>query len=79
MFDEETVFPAWFYGPNEGDADIFNAAADVPKGWSRYQGKAAKLLSPKEEAVDAIEETGDNTPKRRGRPPKVAEVTEDEF
>lgn len=72
MIDEETVFPAWFYGPNEGDADIFTAAADVPKGWSRYQGKA-------EATVDATDEIGDNTPKRRGRPPKQVEVTEDEF
>ena len=71
-------FPAWFYGPN-GEAEIFEAAEQVPAGWADAPGKV--------KTVDAPEETGDSAPKpegslpeakRRGRPPKVA-VTEDEF
>lgn len=26
------LFPGWFYGPN-GEAEIFQKAEDVPKGW----------------------------------------------
>lgn len=76
---DELVFPAWFFGPN-GEAEIFEAEESVPKGWSRWQGKAT---------VDVEPETGESAPKReasspevkrRGRPPKAAtEVTEDEF
>ena len=32
-------FPAWFYGPN-GEAAIFESAADIPTGWADAPGKA---------------------------------------
>lgn len=68
MTYEYVAFPAWFYGPN-GEAEIFESEAQVPAGWLDDPNKfAQKSETPDEEPA-----------KRRGRPPKVAEVTEDEF
>lgn len=64
-------FPAWFYGPN-GEAEIFHGAEQVPAGWVDHPAK----LGQKE---DAAEPTAQPEAKRRGRPPKAANVTEDEF
>lgn len=38
-------YPKWMYGPNEGDARIFNKDDLVPKGWEDHPEKVGK---PKE-------------------------------
>lgn len=39
--EHEKNWPAWYYGPN-GEAEVFSAKADVPKGWADHPSKAAK-------------------------------------
>lgn len=56
-------WPSWRYGPN-GAAEIFENAKDVPAGWVDHPSKIGQ-----EEAV----------PKRRGRPPKAENFSEDDF
>lgn len=68
MTYEYVAFPAWFYGP-DGEAEIFDSMEQVPSGWVDHPAK----IGQKEDVP--VEEPA----KRRGRPPKVAEVTEDEF
>jgi hypothetical protein len=37
-----TDWPSWRYGPN-GEAQVFESASDVPKGWKDTQPKSAPL------------------------------------
>lgn len=54
-------FPSWRYGPN-GEARIFHDEGSIPDGWAD---------SPA--AFDADDDDAPaDTPKRRGRPPKVS-------
>lgn len=36
------AWPAWRYGPN-GEAEIFNSAEEVPKGWGETPKPPAKV------------------------------------
>lgn len=42
--DKGPVFPAWFYGPNEGECDVFNSPEDVPEGWGRKPGVPETII-----------------------------------
>lgn len=33
--EKDPNWPSWRYGPN-GEADIFNSAAEVPSGWKKH-------------------------------------------
>lgn len=33
------IWPAWFYGPTEGEQGVFHKQDDVPQGWSRKRGE----------------------------------------
>lgn len=63
------AWPAWFYGPN-GESDIFNAAEEVPVGWSD-KPPGDEPAAPEQPEEPEIEPA----PVKRGpgRPPKVTE------
>lgn len=59
---DKVDFPAWYYGP-KGEAEIFESAGDVPKGWLDHPQKAktktvaAKAAEPVDPPVtDAVVE-----------------------
>jgi hypothetical protein len=60
---EKVLWPSWRFGPN-GEAEVFEAEADVPAGWTDHPSKVT--VEPEE------------APKRRGRPPKPV-VDEGDF
>jgi hypothetical protein len=45
--DDNKNWPSWRYGPNEGEAQVFNSAAEVPKGWLEHPSlhKVEKLAA----------------------------------
>lgn len=49
-------WPAWYYGPN-GEAEIFQKAEDVPKGWQDHPGKHK---ARKEKADDKRDDDDDD-------------------
>jgi hypothetical protein len=49
---EEATFPSWRYGPN-GEAEIFQTEAEVPKGWKD---------APFADAPTAFDHDGDGKP-----------------
>lgn len=53
---EEATFPSWRYGPN-GEAEIFQSEAEVPKGW-----KAAPFAQAPAPAAKAFDHDGDGKP-----------------
>lgn len=60
------AWPAWHYGPN-GEAEIFNAAEEVPPGWTTTIPGG----EPPEEVPAAK--------RGPGRPPKAPEPAEELF
>jgi hypothetical protein len=38
--DQGPFWPAWFYGPHDGECAIFAKPEDVPEGWSRKAEEA---------------------------------------
>jgi hypothetical protein len=54
------LWPSWRYGPN-GEAQIFEKAEDVPKGWEDHPSKFEKKTEIEEVAEEAPE------PKRKSK------------
>lgn len=63
-------FPTWRYGPN-GQADVFECEADVPKGWQDHPSKVTKA-APAPRAPTKAAQPPKAPAKKRGRKPKAA-------
>lgn len=69
-------WPAWFYGPN-GEAEIFEGAADVPADWrdspAAFGAKTAAEISAEIDAAADIRVAEDAAKRGPGRPRRVAD------
>jgi hypothetical protein len=53
MSKEKAHWPGWFYGP-DGEAQIFQSEAEVPKGWATTPEKAIPKAKPKEDPPEPV-------------------------
>lgn len=63
---KEEGFPSWRYGPGDA-AEIFNSAADVPKGWEDHPGKVAEKPAAAPKPPKAPKAPVDDVAKARKR------------
>jgi hypothetical protein len=60
MLKEKQLWPSWRYGP-EGQAEIFQHAGDVPRGWEDHPNKFSAPPAPakkrkRKSPVEEVEE-----------------------